>query len=276
VQFPGLGHRAWASILACVVAAATSLAPGGCAPPPVNPAFPLSLEQAKVALSEMRESPAPLARPLVIIGGYGDPGIATSAIRRGVASCVAGGTVVTVDVWTAETFEDARDIVLAAVDAACPTDDPLQTVEVDCICHSMGGLVALYAADPAAGVRSLRVARVFCIGTPFGGAAAAALPSFSPIVADMRAGSPFLVRLTAPESVSRCIIVPYTRSDDGFVGARNTAPPGQLPWWVPAEFVDSGHFTSFDDARIQADIARRLRGDPPFTREPRTPLPAIR
>jgi hypothetical protein len=239
-----------------------------------NPSFPLTPRDATAALGAMHEHPTPMRRPLLIVGGYGDPGFATTALRRSLSACLRDGVVISVDLWSAGSFEDARALLVEAVDSACPTDDPFRTTEVDVVCHSAGGLAALYAADPTAGERTLRVARIFAIGTPFRGAAIADLPTLSPLVVDMRRRSPFLERLTDPERPWVCTVVPYTRSDDAFVGAANTAPPGQTPWWVPPEFVDSGHLNAFDDPRIVADIARRLRGEEPFTREPAAALPA--
>src|SRR5678815_2455129 len=44
-----------------------------CAAKPENPSFPISFSDAQKAVNEMRADPRPLARPLVIVGGFGDP-----------------------------------------------------------------------------------------------------------------------------------------------------------------------------------------------------------
>jgi hypothetical protein len=42
---------------------------------------------------------------------------------------------------------------------------------------------------------------------------------------------------------------------------------------VPGELGQSDHLTVQEDPRILADIARRLRGEEPFTHAPPAPLP---
>ncbi len=249
----------------------------GCTAPP-NPAFPLTTAQAENDLREMRRTPRAALRPIVVVGGFGDPGIGSSNIKSVLEPCLQSARFLRVDPWMASTFPHARKMMVEAVQAAFPSEDPLFTTEVDVVCNSMGGLVALYAIDPAecseeGGQRTLRAARVFTIASPLRGAAAAELPTLSPLVSDMRPGSAFLVRLGDSMCHARCEVIPYTISDDSFVGAANTAPPGVDPWWVPAEFLHSGHLTAHGDKRILADIARRLRQEAPYTREPRVALP---
>src|SRR5690349_2954755 len=53
----------------------------GCAGDPVNPSFPTKLEAAKHDLKRIEAAPKPLDRPLVVVGGYLDPGIAASWLR---------------------------------------------------------------------------------------------------------------------------------------------------------------------------------------------------
>jgi hypothetical protein len=45
------------------------------------------------------------------------------------------------------------------------------------------------------------------------------------------------------------------------------------PIWVPNLLLEDSHLTAFSDPRIIGDIARRLRGETPFTSEPAEPLP---
>ena len=66
-------------------------------------------------------------------------------------------------------FDACRRRLVEQVDKAFPTDDPYRTTEVDVIAVSMGGIVARYAALPAAPGehrRQLRIARLFTISSP--------------------------------------------------------------------------------------------------------------
>jgi hypothetical protein len=262
----------------CVVAAVIAPTLLAACTVPSNPAFPLTTAQAANALREMRRTPRAAVRPIVVVGGFGDPGIGSSNIKSVLEPCLLDAQFLRVDPWMASSFPQARKDLVDAVQAAFPSADPRFTTEVDVVCNSMGGLVALYAIDPSqcsadAGMRTLRAAQVFTIASPLRGAAAAELPTLSPLVTDMRPGSQFLVTLGDSIRHARCEVIPYTISDDAFVGAVNTAPPGVDPWWVPAEFLHSGHMTAHNDKRILADIARRLRQETPYTREPREALP---
>ena len=57
-----------------VLIAAALAGAGGCARAPVNPSFALSPEKARTVIERMADDPKPLDRPLVVIGGYHDPG----------------------------------------------------------------------------------------------------------------------------------------------------------------------------------------------------------
>src|SRR5579871_3165746 len=50
----------------------------GCATQKANPSFPMPLDQAREDLKRMESSPRLLDRPLVVVGGFLDPGIAAS------------------------------------------------------------------------------------------------------------------------------------------------------------------------------------------------------
>jgi len=53
-----------------------------CSSGPGNPAFPLSFDDANAAIEQMRSDPKPLPRPVVIIGGFGDPNVSPPLFRR--------------------------------------------------------------------------------------------------------------------------------------------------------------------------------------------------
>jgi hypothetical protein len=87
----------------------------------------------------------------------------------------------------------------------------------------------------------------------------------------MRPGSAFLARLDAQEA--NYAIYSYVRLGDLLVGAENAAPPGRTPFWVSDRLFQPAHPAGAIDARVHADIARRLRGEPPFAQLPAAPLP---
>jgi hypothetical protein len=303
-----------------LVPLAAALLALGCAKQPPNPSFNVSNDDAKAALREMSRDAKPLPRPLVVLGGLQDPGIAVSVLcddfRR-----LSGDDprVIGVSFFFGGNFDNCRKRVIDAVDEAFPSDDPVWTTEVDVVAVSMGGLVARYAAvAPAsekagasaasdqtttatraetettnapdgAPARRLRIARLFTISSPHRGAALAYLPTLNPLQIDMRAGSKFLRRLDACDGLAVTDadaslahtrpatgyeLIPYVRLNDMIVGESNAAPTGWTPRWVPAEPFQDSHLFAIADPRIVADIARRLRGEPPLTTDPPAPLPA--
>jgi len=250
---------------------------GGCASTP-NPSLPVTTQQAYRALGEMAAEPRPAPRPVVVVGGYADPGLVADSVRSRLAACLGDTPMVKYAPGSAQGFSQARRELVEAVQQAWPSADAAYTVEVDVVCVSMGGLVAIHAADAKAasanaGMRTLRAARIFTVASPLRGADAAKYFGIGSLVQDMRAGSPFLVRIDEVCDEGVFELYPYTRTDDTMVGAANTAPPGQWPWWVPGEFGQSDHLTVHQDPRIIGDIARRLRGEQPWSREPRAALP---
>jgi hypothetical protein len=247
------------------------------------------VDRADSALKEMAKSPKPLPRPVVIIGGYLDPGIATAALKSKLQPLLKDKRILMVSLGFCGTFDDCRENILAAVERAYPSDHPDWTTEVDVIAISMGGLAARHAAAPHARAKNsgggkynkrLRIARLFTLSTPHRGAVLAGLPSFHKLVQDMRRGSSFLTALnaagegTGDDAEASYEIYPYVRRHDGWVGESNAAPPGwETAWWVPNQPFQDSHIGCCTDPRIIADIARRLRGETPFTLDPPAPLP---
>jgi hypothetical protein len=256
--------------------AALVLFSAGCAAPP-NPSFPLTTSDARAALRAMEARPKPLARPLVILGGYHDPGLGAFVWRHEVRRwATTDARMIEVSFPLHRDFDQCRRDVIAAVDRACPTDDPHATVEVDVIGASMGGLVGRYAAVTKPGERRLRVARLITVSSPHRGAALASLPAMSRLHADMRDGSDFLRDLAKDEAATTADdyeLVPYVRLGDRIVGADNAAPVGTNPWWLPNQPFAFAHFSVNRDPRVRADVARRLRGEAPFTKTPPAALP---
>lgn len=254
-----------------------TLTGAGCATHgPANPTFGLTVDDAWDELDEMAGWPQPLDRPVIVLAGWLDPGVASTRVEQALREATTDPRVVAVNfAWTTD-FESCRQRVIDAVDDAFPSDDPVWTTEVDVVAISMGGLVARHAAaDPPRGdpVRRLRVARLFTISTPHRGASLAGLPTFDQRQRAMRPGSPFLDQLDGALDGADYTIYPYVRLGDAIVGEANAAPAGQSPIWLPNRRLELAHVTAYRDPRILADIARRLRGEPAFADDPPAPLP---
>lgn len=247
----------------------------GCAAQPVNPSFPVTMEDARVAWSVMEDHPIALTRPVVVLGGIYDPGFAAGAIARRIKE-IAGPDAPIVHVGFLDTgsFDRSAAKVLEAVDRAFPSVIPTQTTEVDVIGVSMGGLVARYAASEmyrADSGRRLSVRTLYTISSPHTGAKLAWVPTFDKRVIDMRGDSEFLQQLNA--EARNYELVAYARLGDQVVGENNAAPPGMTPRWIVARHGLS-HVSAYSDTRILADIARRLRGETPLSTDPPAPLPS--
>jgi len=257
--------------------AAVLIALSGCAATattPPNGSFTATPAEAKLALSEMRRDPKPLDRPLVVLGGFMDFGVGPAMYVRRLAPHV-DGRCVTVVYPTATSFDETRRRTVAAVDRAFGRGtDPDQTVEVDVVGQSMGGLVAMHAAlrDPTLG-RRLNVRRLYTISSPLQGAKLAQRAGYlAPLHRDMRPGSRLYRRL-ASEPIDY-ELVSYTRLDDRTVGERFAAAAGRGVYWLANPPGQVAHWGAFRDDLILADLVRRLRREPPLTTETPLPLPA--
>jgi hypothetical protein len=223
----------------------------------------------------MAQKPLPLKRPLVIIGGTADIGIGLLMVGSKIKRTIDDDRVLSISNFVGD-FEDCRSRVIRAVDERFPTNDPHWTTEVDVVAMSMGGLVGRYAAAPSRiepGGRRLRIANFYSLSVPNRGARWAKFPSFFSAHVDMRPGSTFLQYLDMPPNRGSYPIFAYTRLTDQVVGQENTAPTGGQVWWVPNPFLGDSHGGAHGDDRILADVARRLRGQTPYSRLPAAPLP---
>jgi hypothetical protein len=254
----------------------------GCADPkPVNRSFPVTIERAVQVLHYDADHHRPLRRPLLVIGGFADPGIVASRLRDRFQRWTGDSRVVAVSPGFDWTMDDCRRDVVTAVDKAFPTGDPDRTTEVDVVGLSMGGVVARAAALPPgpglASRRRLRIARLFTISSPLRGAALADFAGCDlfPIQSALRTGS-WLYRRLNDEPIPDGAVYPvysYVRLGDHTVGPANGAVPGATPWWVATPWPQLPHDAAFADARILADITCRLRGEPPFAHDPTAPFP---
>jgi hypothetical protein len=241
-----------------------------------NRSFALSIPDSRAALRQMRDDPTRLERPVLVLGGFIDVGIGPTMTGHQLRRVTGDARVVGVAFAFSSSFDECRRRVLAVMAEHFPSDDPTQTAEVDVVAISMGGLVARYCAAPpddAPPGPRLRIARLFTIGTPHRGAALADLPTRDRLQIDMRAGSPLLAHLDAALESAPYALYPYVRLNDAVVGPANAAPHGRMAWWVDTPAFDLAHLRAQDDPRIIADIARRLRGEPPYTTEPPEGLP---
>lgn len=249
----------------------------GCAnPKPVNPAFNVTFDQANAALRDMRNNPIPLTRPLVLVGGYNDPSVSPTYLKSRFGDLTGDRRIVPVVIGFYSNFEDCRRKIISAVDEAFPNADPLWTAEVDVIGASLGGLASRYAAAPSLDSkhpRRLRISRLFTICSPHTGAVLAKNGGFNDLQNDMKPGSRFLKYVESCDADATYELYPYARLRDQIVGARYAAPTGRALLWLATPWYEGGHGGAWHDPRILADIARRLRGERPFSCDSGSPLP---
>jgi hypothetical protein len=258
---------------------------GGVGEAPVNPSFPVSEANAREVIRNIARQHKPLPRPLVIVGGFRDPGIAPPILKYEIGKWTGSGDrIVTVSLAFTFDFDQCRQRIADAVQQAFPSDDPRQTTEVDVIGFSMGGLAARYAAtdippphdEPTS--KRLRIARLFTISAPLRGAAVAAEMPFTlhPLQPYMRPGSQFLREIDAApiQHGELYQVFSYVRLGDPYIREGNSAINGETPWWVSTPPLSPPHEMAFQDDRILADILCRLVGDPPLSSDPPAPLPS--
>jgi pimeloyl-ACP methyl ester carboxylesterase len=226
----------------------------------MNPELPITTVQAGEMLREMGREQRPLDRPVVVATGLYDPGFVSSHIRSVIKRATGDDRVIGVSFFWCFDFESARKRLVEHVERAWPSDNANETVEVDVIGYSMGGLVARAAAARGDEQR-LRIRRLFTIATPHRGADMAPLAFFDRRAIDMRIGSKFLSGLDAELEHVEYEIHAYGRTRDRIVGLQNSAPTGRPLWWVPNRVCQPSHMLAGHDSRILADIARRLRGE---------------
>ena len=248
-----------------------------CAAKPINPSFPTTFADAKLAIGEMRAAPVLLRRPLVIIGGIMDPNVSPPLYRMWFERVTRESHVITVSVGWCGSFDACRRKVIDAVEKEYPSNDPGWTTEVDVVGASLGGLVARFAAAPsndASNPRRLRIARLFSISSPHSGAILARYVALIQLHRDLQPGSTFLKTVARFDAEAEYELYPYVRLNDQIVGERFSAPPGVTPLWLPNPRWMPSHLGAMCDERILADIARRLRGETPLSHAPaKTPLP---
>src|SRR5262245_268516 len=198
-------------------------------------------------IERMRGDPRPLLRPLVVLNGYRAPGVFGEEIGarlRGMTSGRAGDVLVVSYPWS-DDVDAMAAAVIARVRERWPGGSEEETVEVDVVGLSIGGVVARWAALPAAervregealagdsarGPR-LRIARLFTISARHRGARAADWMGLTRAERDVRAGSGLLRTLDARFGGRGYEIVCYAQAGDSIVGVMRSAPEGITPIW---------------------------------------------
>lgn len=238
---------------------------------PPNPQFTITRRAAREDLARMRAMPRPLERPVVVLAGWRSPApvgnLLTQRLCR--ATSAKPDDFLSISYPLAGDIEQVTERVIEQVVERFGTGGEGETVEVDVVAFSMGGLVARRAAMPGHDTR-LRIRRLYTLATPHRGARLASRIAPDPASRDMRAGSDFLERLDAALEHADYDLICYAHLNDRMVGARNTSPPGIDPFWVSGTIALS-HYTTTTDVRIRADIARRLRGEEPHAKATSTP-----
>lgn len=271
---------------ACVASWLNAAYTGCTADRPLNPTFPITHAEARADLRRMRASKRAFLRPVVVCAGIFDPGAGSRWVARHLREMTSTPElVVDTGFFGCPTFDACRARVLERFTRRFPSPSgPLDSAETDAVGVSMGGVVARYAAlsgtDSNTPGPRLNLRRLFTIGSPHHGAAWWDRALWDERGLDMKPGGPLINRLNAQwnrlrnaGSPEHYEVFAYVRLGDMIVGEANAAGPDGGLWWTGNPALELAHMQAFDDPRIIADIARRLRGETPLTIEPAAPLP---
>ncbi len=264
---------------ACCLSLGASLGLVGCIALPSTPApaHPVTRATAVTDLNELYKDHRPLARPVVVLGGYRTLGIHAASLVTKLKHATSGKDQDFLYLYYPldTNFDEIADYVVREVDKKWPSADPEQTVPVDVVGVSMGGLVARWAAlppserirseddAPAIGAKRLNIVRLFTFSTPHRGAVMAEKVHIDAAASDMCAGSAFLDTLDDRRSAHPYELVCYAQVGDGIVGATRAAPPGEDPIWSEGTVLFS-HISVVENPIFVTDVAKRLRGEPPL------------
>lgn len=232
---------------------------------------PMTASAARTQLRHLRAHPKPLDRPVLVLSGWGDPGVIAWQVAQSIRHATGDTRVGEASFFWNFTFPACRAKVVAHVQALWPAAGPEETMEVDVVAHSMGGLIARYAALPAgtsgfdadhapAG-RRLKIRTLHTVGTPHLGANLAGLfHRVDPRAKAMMKESEFLKALNA--AAHPCDIVPYGIDGDWVVGLENVAPHGgELRRFPRRSLLHPAHAGAATDPRILLAIMKQLRGE---------------
>lgn len=215
-----------------------------------NPSFPLTVSRAHDELEQMRELPVRPARPVVVIGGLFDAGIVADDLGDRIKKHTSpSAEILVVSPFGTTSVDSCRRKVLTRIEERFPSGDPNQTVEVDVVGFSLGGVVARFAAleaeeraravedqgaaaqADARSMKRLNAVRVFCISVPNAGSAAAEPPTLDQRVVEIRPDSSVLKAVNNRRAADRGrarAIRPHTQMASSFAAvAKQTAGSGE-------------------------------------------------
>lgn len=235
----------------------------GCAVSP-GQNFTVTVEEAETELRALRRDPQRLPRPVVVLDGFLDPGFGSASWSRDLHAVADDPQVLRVS------YPHARSLAECAAEAIRRIHERFPDQPVDVVGISMGGAVAFYvAADP-----TIRVERIFTVCSPLRGASRANQPTWIALQRDLRPDSVGMTRLRNLINDFHGVRVHYGGWGDRTVLVSEAAPPGETPYWLPADGPAAfGHVGATRDPRLRLDLLRRLRGEPPVTVEHPVPLP---
>lgn len=242
-----------------------------------NPAFTLAPETQRELMRTLGDRPVTLERPLLVIGGYRAPDPLVGSLRHRLLELTGAepDEIVTASTFLYSRMEDAAQNALRVAEERFGTGEDGETVEVDVVGVSMGGLVARLAALPPEyrgfGGPRLRINRLFTIATPHRGSLLAEKMPIDQAVQDMLPASIFLTELEERLGEADYELLCYAALGDNVVPARWASPVGHPLHWVPGDRVGT-HLKVHEQPLILLDIARRLRGEAPIATGT-TPLP---
>ncbi len=236
-----------------------------------NPAFDLSHEDALTEARSLAADPRPLARPVVVLGGYRAPAFVSIRLADRLARLTSGRDEDFLPIaypWLPSVprcVDRASDIIAAHA----PSRD---SGEIDIVGISMGGLVARAFAARAARDPSLpRVRRVFTLATPHRGASLANIVRPDTAARQLHKDSAFLRELDERLEREPIDLTCYAILHDWWVGATNAAPReplvGCVPIWIDGATAMErtfAHFSICRAPRLLVDLARRLTGRTPL------------
>ncbi|HYE61294.1 MAG TPA: hypothetical protein VD997_04800 [Phycisphaerales bacterium] len=235
----------------------------------VNPDFHLEPASLEAETQRLRSTPTPLARPVVILGGWHAPGIANISMASRLGPFTSGKP----DDFTSITYPLAFSLHSAAAHAySVIRSKGLCEREIDVVGISMGGILSRALACDAFNLGPLKIRRIFTVASPHRGAKIAQVIIPDPCAWDMRPQSKFLCGLNG--RAHACELHCYAALRDWWIGASNTAPPGMLPYWVdvnPGLGRLCSHFAINHDQLVMVDIARRLRAEVPLAKRASQP-----
>lgn len=210
-------------------------------------------------IERMRCEARTLERPVVVLGGWRAWQFNSEGLAHRLRRLTSGRAedFLAVSFMRHNRLETAAQLAIRAVQRRWASATTDESIEVDVIGVSMGGLVARLAAME--GSPRLKIARLFTLATPHRGASLANRIAIDRAARDMRTGSAQLGRLDA--CIGSVNVTCYARLRDRIVGARNASPHGSHPNWIPGPRALSHVLVTTEPVFI-ADIALRLRGEP--------------